>query len=248
MPYILNELKTTLNRQTGCQMKIIKFHLPNHFADDILRFGSMSNFDTGIGESHHKTEAKNPAQNTQRRRKLFELQTAQRQIENISINMAFASISTNDCNPTTTTNTSDINITNKWFRYTFDRTLSICSFKNKDKRCKAQLCKCNWEDSFFQLQLHDICINIPNNITFSFFTQHNRDLYIFRGDPAYTTNSPWYDWVEVNWHEGIIPAKILLFLQIEDNENFQPFFWRQLDKEPRFIRNLLFFILYRKLY
>jgi hypothetical protein len=58
MPYILNTYRITLNQQVGCQMKIIKFHLPTHFANDIKQFRTMKNFDTGIGESHHKTEAK----------------------------------------------------------------------------------------------------------------------------------------------------------------------------------------------
>jgi hypothetical protein len=48
----------------------------------------MKNFDTGIGESHHKTEAKLPAKNTQRRRNIFEFQTAHWQVENIAINIA----------------------------------------------------------------------------------------------------------------------------------------------------------------
>ena len=116
MPYILNTLKNTLNRQSGCQMKIIKFHLPNHFADDILRFGSMVNFDTGIGESHHKSEAKHPAQNTQRRKSKFEIQTATRQIENIAINIAHAYIDIESTNKVI--NDQD----NKWFCYVYDST------------------------------------------------------------------------------------------------------------------------------
>ena len=51
----------------------------------MLRFGSMLNYDTEIGESHHKSEAKHPAKNTQRRKSEFEYQTAIRQIENLAI-------------------------------------------------------------------------------------------------------------------------------------------------------------------
>ena len=62
----------------------------------MLRFGSMLNFDTGIGESHHKSEAKYPSKNTQRRKSEFEFQTATRQIENLAINKAFAFLANND--------------------------------------------------------------------------------------------------------------------------------------------------------
>ncbi len=80
IPFFLDIYKTTLQRKTGCGMKLVKFHLPTHFADDILRYGSMLNFDTGIGESHHKTAAKYPSKQTQHRRSEFEFQTAVRQI------------------------------------------------------------------------------------------------------------------------------------------------------------------------
>ena len=63
------------------EMKLIKLHLPNHFADDILRFGSMANFDTGIGESHHNIEAKRPSKNTQKCKDHFEIQTAISQVK-----------------------------------------------------------------------------------------------------------------------------------------------------------------------
>ena len=88
IPIVLKTVKATLDRKEGNQMKIIKFHLPLHFADDILRFGSMANYDSGVGESHHKEFAKKTANNTQRRKDVFELQTASRQVENLAINRA----------------------------------------------------------------------------------------------------------------------------------------------------------------
>jgi hypothetical protein len=96
MPYIMETIKTVVNRQAGCGMKIIKFHLLRHYAEDILRFGSMRNFDSSIGERHHCTEVKAPAKNTQRRKEHFELQTANRYCENIAILRASSEI--DDCN------------------------------------------------------------------------------------------------------------------------------------------------------
>ena len=53
--------------------------------------------------------------------------------------------------------------------------------------------------------------------TLSFFAQHNRGSNIFRADPCYEKNNPWYDWVTVTWqNDGNIPAKLLLFWEIDE--------------------------------
>ena len=52
----------------------------------------MANVDSGIGESHHKTECKYTGQNTQRRIGTFDYQSANRQIENLMINRAHREI------------------------------------------------------------------------------------------------------------------------------------------------------------
>jgi hypothetical protein len=213
MPYILNTYKLTLDRQVGCQMKIIKFHLPTHFASDIQRFGSMKNFDTGIGESHHKTEAKHPAKNTQRRKVNFEYQTAKRQIENIAINMAYCNTIGNQDNDQRRCEGYE---ESKWYRYSFDDE-KLVLIQNNTKA------NCNWNDKKFQIQLTNICLDLCKqgciDGPFRFFTQHNRGQFIFRADPAYDKDEPWYGWASITWEqEGIIPAKLLLFWDIKMNE------------------------------
>ena len=218
MPFILNTYKDTLDRQVGCQMKIIKFHLPTHFAVDIQRFGSMKNFDTGIGESHHKTEAKHPAKNTQRRKISFEYQTAKRQIENIAINMAYCNtVNKNENNQTRSDDYEEC----KWYRYCFDDEKKSLIQNNTKESCK-------WNDKKFQKQLYNICLDLVTNGSingpFRFFTQHNRGQFIFRADPSYDKHEPWYDWASIKWEQdGIIPAKLMIFWDIKINEFKKPF-------------------------
>ena len=69
-------------------MKIIKFHLMIHYTEDILRFGSMKFYDSSIGERHHVSLIKEPAKRTQRRKGVFELQTANRYCKKIAIHKA----------------------------------------------------------------------------------------------------------------------------------------------------------------
>jgi hypothetical protein len=95
MPSLMQTLKKTINRKTGLGMKIIKFHLLLHFADDMLRMGTMINYDSGIPESHHKVFAKKPSKRTQRRKHNFEKQTACRQIDNLAITRAYNTIFSN---------------------------------------------------------------------------------------------------------------------------------------------------------
>ena len=92
MPLLLEAVKETLNHRQGMQMKIIKFHLFTHFADDILQWGTMINYDSAMGELHHKSAAKKLAQRMQWRKEVFKEQTAQRQVENLSIEMTHASL------------------------------------------------------------------------------------------------------------------------------------------------------------
>ena len=226
MPFLLNTYKETINRTTGNGMKLIKFHLPNHFADDMLRFGSMLNFDTGIGESHHKTEAKHPAKNTQRRKANFELQTATRQIENLAINIAMADIQSDNHNSVHQKNSIDTITNNKIFRYLYDKNKNQIQYKKNRK-------KCVWDDYIFQQQLMAFFKYINDNNLLNceeieLFTQHNRDKNIFRADPRFNDDNPWNDWVLVKWTDDKIPAKLMIFWEIEETHFIKPFQWNDI--------------------
>jgi hypothetical protein len=220
-PYMLNTYKDILNRQTGCGCKFIKYHLPNHFADDMLRYGSMINFDTEIGESHHKTEAKYPSHNTQRRKSEFEFQTATRQIENFAINKAFMYLTSND-EQDQISNDDDNAVFNRWYRYHYYPDLGL-----QQKIEKKKYVSCKWVDNNFQQQLLEVCQMVYRNGCIKgklkFFTLHKRHSFLFRADPNYKDNECWYDWADVNWDDEIIPTKLLLFWDIETNSLKKPF-------------------------
>jgi hypothetical protein len=212
MPAYLEAVKTTLNRQAGLKMKIIKFHLPLHFASDMLRMGSMANFDTGIGESHHKTEAKKPAKTTQRRRNVFELQTATRQIENLAISMAYDYIYP----PSKQTDPPDE--INKCQNIEYHHDTQKLHYFN----CNKKWVECCWADTSFQTNLLHWCTKVVDSGCLKpplrFFTQHNRFGMIFRADPEFKPNEPWYDWVNVQWDSGVVPAKMMLFIHIDHHQ------------------------------
>jgi Plavaka transposase len=212
---VMNTIKEVLNRTDGCGMKIIKFHLMKHFPEDILRFGSMKNFDSSIGERNHCTEVKDPAKHTQRRKENFEEQTAKRYIENIAISIAETQFTKDESDQSSSKNE---NKHNNIF-YLHDKKQI---FKRDWKDYKLSPVK--WLDTDFQNELTELCHYLVTNEYIKspvpFFTQHNRDEIIFRGDPNWQeTNQPWYDWAEVEWdgEENNIPAQIQIFIDLSNN-------------------------------
>jgi hypothetical protein len=218
IPILLNTIKNTINREERNGMKIIKFHLITNFADDILRFGSMNNYDSCIGERHHATEVKDPAKMTQRRRNSFEYQTGLRYFERRCINIAKNEISKTVLGKMELNEDVNENKNNNLHFNHFDN-----KFYKKNSKTKKYI-ECHWIDKHFQCQLTEICKNLllDGNCDppLKFFTQHNRDDFIFHGDPDYDNKSPWYDWANVKWDQyETVPAKILLFIDL--NANFK---------------------------
>ena len=222
VPLLLNTYKNTLNREEGCGMKIIKFHLVLHFAANINRFGSMENMSSAIGERFHVTEIKAPAQNTQRRKDCFEQQTAQRYFENISIMIAAKDsiVTRSNSNVPTSNDPIPNGLEYKNQNIKFDCVQN--QLLKKDSTNKKSIV-CKWNDTTFQMQLIELCQDLykTNKIKsheISFFTQHNRNGNIFRADPDYRSE-PWYDWACIDYgnDDKPVPAKLLIFVDLREN-------------------------------
>lgn len=215
IPLVMNTIKEVLNRTEGCGMKIIKFHLMKHFASDVFRYGSMKNFDSAIGERNHCTEVKDPAKHTQRRKSKFELQTAKRYVENLAITLA----NSNEHPKLEIDEKSDSENKHTNIIYIHEEK-EIYKRDWKD----SKLIKVNWKDKILHQELLKMCANLIENGSLespiNFFTQHNRNETIFRGDPDWKdTQYPWYDWAQVKWdgyaHE--VPAQIQIFMDLSLN-------------------------------
>lgn len=240
---IMSTLKETIARTEGNQMKIIKFHLPQHFAEDMIRFGSMANFDSGICEMHHKIFAKKPASNTQRRRNVFEKQAAKNQIENMAIERAIHHTYPERLKDEINTNETY----NSGFTMEYDHAKHDLVYrKKKDKP------KCKWQDVTFQKSLSSWCSKIIDSNALigpiKFFTLHKRQGNLFRADPCYEKAAvePWYDWVYIDWGDSennCVPAKILIFMDIEEKQYLKRFeFGGSIVNEPGVYAIVLSFV------
>jgi hypothetical protein len=229
LPSIMQYYKTTVDRKDGNQMKIIKYHLPLHFADDMFRFGSMANYDSSIGELHHKDFAKKPSKTTQRRKEIFEIQTAKCQINNLAIDRAFDYVYPGTRYGKNKPDSSTKPMMNKNNILEYCGQINNIVYTNGSKKNRPI---CSWLDTIFLKQLFLECYKAVDNgylkAPIKFFTQHNRNGIIFRADPQFhkITKNPWYDWVKVNWgnkKEDACPAKLLLFMEVSVSDFTQPF-------------------------
>jgi Plavaka transposase len=218
IPHVMYTIKNIVQRNQGCGFKIIKFHLMKHFVDDILRFGSMKNFDSAIGERNHCTEVKEPAQHTQRRKSCFEIQTALRYSENIATGIAASDIKSLLQSQQSIPVDGDECVKKR-------SNIVFCYERNdffKRNATTRKLTSINWPDKEFQRQLRILCVAMVESGSIrspiNLFTQNNRKGVIFRADPEYDDGYPWYDWAKINWDDGdAVPAKLMIYVDLNTN-------------------------------
>jgi hypothetical protein len=88
---VLKLIKAIGRRKTGMGLKLMKFHVVVHLADDILSFGVPMVVDTGSNESHHK-KTKSAAKMTQKQPAVFVLQVANRLHEFLCLDLAMCEV------------------------------------------------------------------------------------------------------------------------------------------------------------
>eukprot|EP00980_Cylindrotheca_fusiformis_P015816 scaffold4629_cov75-Cylindrotheca_fusiformis.AAC.1 len=85
--HYVDHVRNTCHRK-GMGPLLIKNHLVLHVPEYIDRWGPPAGWDSGPSESHHKTEVKIPANNTQRRQASFLAQVSKRYDETVVIRKA----------------------------------------------------------------------------------------------------------------------------------------------------------------
>ena len=85
IPNFLDLFKRATDREEGMGMNIIKFHLLTHLAEDIIRFGPSTGYDSSFCESMHKMYKLDAHRTQKRTDDSFQYQTAKRSCERIAI-------------------------------------------------------------------------------------------------------------------------------------------------------------------
>ena len=218
-PLFLDHFARTVNRTTGMGCNFIKFHLPLHISDDILRNGVCQNTSSGPGESGHKTKCKQPSKLTQRVYEKFEMQTAMRGTDHILIDRALEDIVSRDDKLNSvwndqTRDLDDVNVTYSGRNYVCDASGIYTIYHNKVQRDSVV-----WADPELQASIHSLICNkvLPNVDSDEVFliTQCKRNGVLFRAHPFYKGVTSWQDWAYIDWGDaGNIPAHLLIFVDL----------------------------------
>lgn len=197
-PILLDEYKRTVDRTTGLGMSFVKFHIGLHDADDILRFGPMSGFDTGVGETNHKEFSKKTASRTQKRAKTLDFQSATRLHENTTIHLSLSRLKTKGPTPARVDNPCNVEVhsTGSVFSSThggFVNAKSLDTQSWHDTRLQGEVTKFLRNNLMKFLQVDSL--PTPGYI--------KKGGVIYRADPSRNATrnyvSGWNDWAIVNW-------------------------------------------------
>jgi hypothetical protein len=167
-----------------------------------------------------KTEIKDSAKHTQRRKEGFEWQTTTRICENIKIKRAVGPKEKPALRHLFDSETRDMRYRARKIVYCDDKK----TFLKKDWKTK-KFHPCTWEDTLLEEQLKKICHEMidEGHVTgtrISFFTEFFYDNVLYRADPFFSHGGgePWYDWakIQMNNADESVPGKLLIFMDLSD--------------------------------
>ena len=221
-PLFLDHFKRTVNRYAGMGCNFIKFHLPLHISDDILRNGVCQNSSSGPGESRHKSSCKQPAKLTQRVYDKFEMQSATRCTDHIVIDRAHNEIiSRSVSNPSNreggcVINTVASNIIYQGRSYVCDRN-GIYHYSRDQCHTK----EATWNDESLQNSIYELLRDqvFPhvNGNCIHLLTECKREGVLFRAHPAYKDKEAWQDWAYINWEgTGDVPGQLMVYIDLKN--------------------------------
>lgn len=214
-PQFLLLYKNVVDRKVGSGFKLLKFHLCTHFADDILKWGCPSSFNSATGESNHKTLKKH-ARRTQKKMESLVEQTGMRYVESLAIHKAMTNagsmLSTHILDEPTTN--ACLRIMNKSYRCNLQGIFDVT-----DKGGSAPTT--NWVDKDQFIGIRDLLQKhvVPHvsKKTVDIYTCAYFNGVLYRGDP-YFKGKKWQDWAYCNWGDdyGVCPVQLLAFVDLRD--------------------------------
>ena len=218
---IMREYALIVNRTTGNQLKIPKFHQLLHIPRYILKFGSPNNFNSGRCESHHISLCKIPSKTAQKRVDCFEPQVGLRICDRIVT--ARAKRALNNEFDQVPRMPSSIGGT----RFELVRSLTTGQVFIQ---CHPNIKDC-WTSAFSPPLIQDIGDCLCSQFTsgrvpcFTEYRRGDNNQILFRAHPHYRSDSPWHDWANFVWatNDPFVsmeyPGKILFFcdLSLADN-------------------------------
>ena len=206
--------------------KLIKNHLYLHVPEYVERWGPPTGWDSAPSESHHKTEIKGPAKNTQRNASTLVEQTWNRKRDKYILNSVSSLYKKFIHDPNAGEDTifkTDVDCVRGSLARVF---LNI----NEDKPWMDWEKVVNSKKSKFPDQVLQFCcesiLPIIESEYMMLHTEHQRvnddsNKYIFRAHPSYRSkggqdSNVWYDWANFAVDDSVLPCQILGFVYIHN--------------------------------
>lgn len=233
--------KEMVQRTEGVGLKIVKFHHMLHHCRTISEHGSLLNVDSSRPESTHKNLTKDHAKKTQKRKAVLIEQTAKRLSEDVTVQDVKSAFMcktqrANKSLPSNNSGTDDVSHCGG-SKYQLlltpiqddDGTTYEATLKWKGKIPSASLsddvCQAITKRLFFHTGVGGSLK--PHSVLRGFTEYKPSKGVLFRAHPSYLVNEAWNDWAMINWNsndedEELVPAKLILFLDLEDAEVRSP--------------------------
>ena len=213
---LMGKFKKVTKRASGTKMLLSKFHEMLHIIRDIKLFGPPVGFDGRPGESSHK-DTKKSARHTQRRKGLFEKQTAMRLFENLIVRKSMSLL---------TQNTSDKSITSN--SKADDQQLGQYYILNEEGLIQPNLnTNMTNEKNIFKSAckyIYSECTeyHIIKKIRCSTYLKLDDNMK-FHCHPNYQNRTSWFDWAIFSWkgendEEMDVPGRIFSFIILNDDD------------------------------
>ncbi len=224
-----------IKKREGRGCKTNKFHHPLHYVRNMLKDGSVQNFDTGRPESNAVSMYKNLSTTTQLRQKTLNTQIGLRHYEDLVLQDAHQ-IMSNLLNP----HRSNLKGSNNDIHWCGGSKYQLQFHIEEDgpNPISRGICISKWitngaQGTFDAIIMTAIakrlflsgnilggCLKYDSKpIGFTEFRPANSDT-IFRAHPKFRGDKEWFDWCNLRW-DGItqpIPARIITFLDLSKCE------------------------------
>ena len=213
---VMGKFKKVTKRKSGTKLLLSKFHEMLHVTRDIKLFGPPVGFDGRPGESSHK-DTKKSARHTQRRKGLFEKQTALRLFENMIVKKSLSLLIDYAPDKSVTSNSKigdqqlgQYNILNKEGLIHPNLNTNVTNEKIIFKSaCKYIYSECAEYQVIKKIRCSTY-LKLDDNMK-------------FHCHPNYQNGTSWFDWAIFSWEgeknkECDVPGRIFSFVILNDDD------------------------------
>ena len=214
IPWFLEQVFRVFDRKEGVGNNTIKNHLPMHYVGDVQRFGSAQNFNSGTGESLHKSAIKEPGRRTNMSSETTEYLTGIRYVENITVLRGCRDLRRSAAQHRATA----IEVGGPLIRVTKHKIFSRRLKKRSTNKIPV------WDETYCSLAYivsitQDVILpNLPAESSIQFYSVLKKDGDTYKANPCYGKRKiSRQEWAYVDMgRDGIIPCQLLCLIEVLD--------------------------------